>query len=199
MSPQLPRAASGASLDRERLLAFSSLLRDGSTAFEFALQGGSMGSVLPDGSRIRVRFVPQDELVADQIVAYVAEDRMVVHRLVRFAKWHYETYVIARGDATVCCDLPVPASSVIGIVTEYCTTGPWQPVGPARARWFGFAWAASAISSVVGWLVGLHPRIAIWTARRMIRIHRLAMRLARFAKRHTGPSSLNRVRIQSTN
>src|SRR5258708_3539460 len=134
MSAQLPPAAGGASLDRERLLAFSSLLRDGSTAIEFALQGGSMGSVLPDGSRIRVCFVPADKFIAGQIVAYVADDRMVVHRLVRFAEWRRETFVIARGDATVCCDLPVPASSVIGIVTEYCTTGAWQPVRPARAR-----------------------------------------------------------------
>jgi hypothetical protein len=180
-------------LDGERLLAISRLLRKGSREFEFFLCGTSMGPALPDGSWIRVRLAAADQFMAGQVLTYVAKDRVVAHRLVRSVKSGSKEYLITRGDATVCCDLPVVASSVIGIVTEYCTTGAWQPVGPQRARWFGFVWTASAISMTVGGLARLNPGIAAWTARRIIRIHRIAMRCGGFAKRYVARWSATRT------
>lgn len=173
-----------ASFDGERILAFSRFLRDGAQ-FESTVSGGSMGSVLPDGSRIRGQFANAQELVQDQILTYVASDRMVVHRLVRSATWHDQQYVITRGDASICCDMPIPASSVICVVTEICKNGNWEPVGPPRRCNLGFRWTASVISTVVGGLVCLSPTMAIWTARRLIRAQKLTSRLVRFAKRHT--------------
>jgi hypothetical protein len=181
-----------ASFDRDRILAFSRFLRDGAQ-FESMVTGGSMGSVLPDGSRIRGQFVNAKELAQDQILTYVASDRIVAHRLMRSATWHDRQYVITRGDTSICCDIPTPASSVICVVTEVCKNGKWEPVSPPRISWFAFRWTASAISMVVGGLVRLNPAIAIWTARRLIRTQRFALRLARFAKRHTSGLFLSRT------
>ena len=169
--------------DSERLLALSSLLRKGSREFEFFLQGKSMGGVLPDGSRIRVRLAAEDQFMVGQVLIYVAKDRMVVHRLVRFVKSGSNDYLITRGDATVCCDLPILASSALGIVMEFSTTGPWQPVGPSVERWFGFRWLAFAICRVVGGLLRVSPSYACWTAKSIIGIHGMAERVAGFVKR----------------
>jgi len=182
--------------DSECFLALSRLLRKGSREFEFFLSGTSMGPTLPAGSWIRVRLAADGEFMVGQVLTYVAKDRVLAHRLVRSVKSGNQEYLITRGDATVCCDLPVVSSSVIGIVTEYCAAGSWQPVGPPRARWFGFAWTAWAISAAVGGLVRRNPGIAAWTARRIIRIHRLLMRLAGFATRHVARWSWARTRVQ---
>jgi hypothetical protein len=175
--------------DRERLLAFSGLLGKSSREFEFLLQGKSMGPLLPDGSRIRVRLAADDQFMVGQVLTYVAEDRMVAHRLVRSVKSGSSHYLITRGDATVCCDLPVLASSVLGPVIGCCATESWQPVGPPSRRWFGFRWLALLIASLVGGILRVSPGAAVWTAKRIIRIHRTIERAIGFIKRRAAPGS----------
>jgi hypothetical protein len=169
--------------DSERLLALSSLLRKGSREFEFLLQGESMGRVLPDGSRIRVRLADFDQFMVGQVLTYAATDRMVAHRLVRSVKSGSNHYLITRGDATVCCDSPVPATSVLGMVIGFSTTGSWQPVGSPLERWFGFRWLAFLISSLVAAVLRVRPSAAVWTAKRIIRIHGMVERVTGFLKR----------------
>jgi hypothetical protein len=180
MNENIPEGRSGAASGSERLSALSSLLRKGSREFEFLLQGKSMGDVLPDGSRIRVRLTDNDDFTVGQVLIYVAKDRMVVHRLLRSVKSGDNHYLITRGDAAVCCDLPVPASHVLGIVQEFFTTGPWQPVGPPVERWFGFRWLAFMIDRVVGGVLRVSPSCADWTAKRIIGIHRTIERATGF-------------------
>jgi hypothetical protein len=169
--------------DGERLLALSSLLRKGSREFEFLLQGKSMGGVLPDGSRIRVRLAADDQFMVGQVLTYVAKDRMVAHRLVRSVKSGNNHYLITRGDATVCCDSPVSATSVLGMVMGFSISGPWQPVGSPRERWFGFRWLAFLISSFVAGILRVNPSAAVWTAKRIIGIHGMIERVTVFLKR----------------
>ena len=176
--------AAQVSLHPERMLALARFLRDGAGQFETTVCGGSMGSALPDGSRIRGQFANPNRLRHGQILTYVAKDRIVAHRLVRSATRYNEQYLIMRGDETVCCDIPTPASSVICVVTEICRNGEWGPVNPPETRWFGGRWTASVISLLVAALVRLHPKVAIWTAQGIIRTQRFVLRLARFAKRH---------------
>jgi hypothetical protein len=183
MNENIAGTRSGEAFDRERFLALSGLLRKGSREFEFLLQGKSMEGALPDGSRIRVRLADKDPFMVGQVLIYVAKDRMVVHRLVRTVKSGDDQYLITRGDATVCCDLPVPASSVLGIVQEFSSTGAWEPVGPPVERWFGFRWLAFMIYRVVGGLLRVSPFCAVWTAKRIIRIHRTVERAAGFLRR----------------
>jgi hypothetical protein len=175
--------------DRERLLAFSGLLGKNSREFEFHLQGKSMGPLLPDGSRIRVRLAADDHFMVGQVLTYAAKDRMVAHRLVRSVKSGSDHYLIMRGDATVCCDLPVLATSVLGLVIGFCTTGLWQPVGLPPERWFGFRWLALLISSLVGGILRVSPAAAVWTAKRIIRIHGTIERATGFLKRRAALGS----------
>jgi hypothetical protein len=169
--------------DNERMLALVSLMRKSSRELEFLLRGNSMGRALPDGSRIRVVVAADDRFIVGQVLVYVAKDRLVVHRLVRSVESGNGHYLIARGDATVCCDLPVLASSVLGTVVEYSTAGPWQQVGPSAERWFGFRWLAFAISRVVGGLLKVSPSYAGSTAKRIIRIHGMVERATGVVKR----------------
>src|SRR5580704_14366810 len=99
-------------VDGERLLAFSSFLKKGSCEFESTVSGGSMGKALPAGSRIRVRFTSDAHLVAGQVVTYVANARIVAHRLMKTVTSRGERYVITCGDGMVCCDAPMPVSAV---------------------------------------------------------------------------------------
>jgi signal peptidase I len=169
--------------DSERLLAFSSLLSKSSREFEFLLQGKSMEPLLPDGSKIRVQLAADDQFMVGQVVTYVAKDRVVAHRLVRPMKSGGHRYLITRGDSTVCCDLPILATSVLGLVTGFSTTGPWQPIGPPPERWFGFRWMAFLISSLVGAILKVSPSAAVWTAKLIIRIHGMIQRATGFLKR----------------
>ena len=169
--------------DSERLLAFGGLLGKSSREFEFLLQGKSMGPLLPDGSRIRVRLAADDQFMVGQVLTYVAKDRMVAHRLVRSVKSGTKYYLITRGDSTVCCDLPVPATAVLGLVTGFSTSGPWQPVGLPPERWFGFRWLALLISSLVGGILRVSPSAAAWTAKRIIKIRGAIERGTGFLKR----------------
>jgi hypothetical protein len=184
-NPSLVADMNGVVLNRERLLALSSFLKDGTTEFGSSVRGRSMGKALPDGSRIHVRLVPQRDLRVGQVVAYVAADRMVVHRVVRLATWHEDQYLVTRGDATVVCDRPVLALSVVGVVTDHCTIDVWEPVGAPPVRGFLVDRMASAISAILGALVQLSPQLADWAARYMIRSHQLIMRFCGFVVRRT--------------
>jgi len=183
------RVLGQSAFDRERLLAFSGLLGKNSREFEFHLQGKSMGPLLPDGSRIRVRPAADDHFMVGEVLTYVAEDRMVAHRVVRSVKSGSDHYLIMRGDATVCCDLPVLATSVLGLVIGFSTTGVWQPVGPPRERWFGFRWLALLIASLVGGILRVSPAAAVWIAKHIIRIHKTLERATSFLKRRTARGS----------
>jgi hypothetical protein len=164
-------------IDSERLLALSSLLRNGSREVEFFLLGKSMEPSLPDRSWIRVKLVRNDQFMAGQVLSYVLPGRVVAHRLVRSVKSWSKEYLITRGDATVCCDWPVPATSVLGIVTAFSTCDHWQPVGPLPERGFGFRCLAFLISSLVAGILMVSPSAATRTAKSIIRIRGMAERL----------------------
>jgi signal peptidase I len=175
--------------DSERLLAFSGLLGMSSREFEFVLQGKSMRPILPDGSKIRVRLAADDQFMVGQVLTYVAKDRVVTHRLVRSVKSGSKSYLITRGDATVCCDWPVPATSVLGTVIGFSTDGFWQSVGPPPARSFGFRWLAFLISSLVAGILKVSPSASVWTAKRIIRINGMVERVLGYLRRRAALSS----------
>jgi hypothetical protein len=195
MNENIPDSRSGGAFDRGGMSAFVSLLRKGSQEYEFLLQGKSMGDAVPDGSRIRVRLTGNALFMVGQVLIYVAKDRMVVHRLVGTVKSGSIQYLITRGDAAVCCDLPVPASSVLGIVQEFSSTGAWQTVAPPVERWFGFRWMALMIYRVVGGLLRVSPSCAVWTAKRIIRIHGTVERATGFLRRRAAFRSRNGAAI----
>lgn len=184
MNENISSNRSGTAFDRERLLALSSLLRKSSREIESCVRGGSMGSVLPEGSQIRIRFSTADSLEAGQIVTYIGKDRLVAHRLVQFATSHDDQYLITRGDGTVCCDAPVRSSSIIGIVTEVQNCGRWQPVGSPVARGRGSRLMAAAVSGMVVTFLRLNPRFSCWIAARMVEVRWAVMKFVGSARRY---------------
>jgi len=170
-------------VDSERLLALSSLLKKGSREFEFLLHGKSMAPTLADGSWIRVRLAADGRFTVGQVLTYVAKDRVVAHRLVRSMKSGSTEYLITRGDATVCCDWPVPATSVLGTVIEFSTDGLWQSIGPPPERGLGFRSMAFLISNLVAHLLRVSPRAAVSTAKSIIRIHGMVAKAMGYLKR----------------
>jgi hypothetical protein len=179
MNQERSQLECGVAFERERLLAISSLLKPGTLEIETQVCGRSMGSVLPDGSQIRIRLGCRGNFVPGQVVTYVSQDRLVVHRVVQEADSRERHYVITRGDASLCCDAPVPSECVVGIVTELCKDGSWRPVESAGSRGRSSALIASAFTGIVLVLLGLHPRLSCWAAKRIVNFHRVVIRLTR--------------------
>lgn len=189
MSRESRNKSSGVGPDNEQILALSTFLRSGALEFETCVRGGSMGTALPEGSKIRIRFAKENRLTVGQIVVYVSKYGVVAHRLVRSANSRGVRYVITRGDATVCCDVPIQSSAVFGIVTEFLSGGSWQPVPQAAPRWFGFRVVASVISGVIGTVLRVNPQVSCLIAKQVARIRRSIIRAIelgrRFALRHS--------------
>lgn len=169
--------------DGNRLLTFSRFLSKGSCEFESTVLGESMGEAVPAGSMIRVRFASDANLTTGQIVTYIANDRIVAHRLVKIARSRGDRFVITCGDGTVCCDVPVPVSAVIGILTELRGNGTWKPAPQRQARSFGFRLAAEVFSSIVLVALWLNPRCSKWVASRIIETRAMALRGTALVKR----------------
>lgn len=189
MSRESRNESSGVGRDNERILALSTFLRSGALEFETCVHGGSMGTALPEGSKIRIRFAKESQLTVGKIVVYVSKHGVVAHRLVRCAYSNGVQYLITRGDATVCCDVPVQSSAVFGIVTEFLSGGSWQPVPRPTPRWFGSRVVASAISGFIWTALRVNPQVSCLIATQVARIRRSIIRAIqlgrRFAFRHS--------------
>jgi hypothetical protein len=189
MSREASNQSSGVGPDNERILALSTFLRSGALEFETCVRGGSMGTALPEGSKIRIRFARENQLTVGQIVVYVSKYGVVAHRLVRCANTHGVQYLLTRGDDSICCDVAIQSSVVFGIVTQFLSGGSWQPVPPPAPRWFGFRVVASAISGVTWTVLRVSPQVSCLFATHVARIRRSIIRAIqsgrRFALRHS--------------
>jgi hypothetical protein len=105
------------------------LLKQAGTTLECELSGASMGSSIPDGSRLRLRFVHEPELAIGDVVAFDAAGTVIVHRIVGLGRFGpARSYVVTRGDGSLLIDHPVPRAAVLGIVQEWTRDGRWQRV-----------------------------------------------------------------------
>lgn len=183
MSRESRNVSSGLGSHNEHILALSTFLRSGALQFETCVRGGSMGTALPEGSKIRIRFVRENQLTVGQIVVYVSKYGVVAHRLVRCANSNGVQYLFTRGDATICCDAPIQSSAVFGIVTEFLSAGSWQPVPRPAPRWFGFRVVASAICGVIWTVLRVNPQFSCLIAAQVVRIRRSIIRAIHLGRR----------------
>ena len=91
--------------------------------------GASMVPALWPGDLVTVRSYEAPELQAGSIIVFRQNERLVVHRLMR---WE-DGCAVARGDAHFCLDRPVPASDVIGRVESVLRDG--RRVTPRLSLW----------------------------------------------------------------
>lgn len=162
--------------DGSRLLALSGFLKKGSRAFETVVRGGSMGNALPDGSHIRVRFVSESEYVKGSVVAYVAQDRIIAHRVLRCVTSRGKRYLLTRGDSTALCDSPVPVEAAIGVVTHFETNEHWRPVPPLPSRPLGFRIRDAISFGMIAAVAKVSPHAARWIAQRLIALRAMRSR-----------------------
>jgi hypothetical protein len=155
----------GLELDRDRVLAIASLLRNTDRTFNTTVRGSSMGAALPDGANVEVQFADPCDLKQGSVVMYIAKDRAVAHRLVHHAWVRGHEYLITRGDASVFCDVPVPASAVVGFLTRVRVGGEWQPIVPAPANSVAHRTASAILMRITMGLLHLHPQLAIHAVR----------------------------------
>ena len=163
----------------DELLAFGVLLeRSGTTTIESEISGTSMGSTLPPGCRIRIRLLSFPEYNAGQVVAFVSGNRIFVHRVI----FRSRQGVLTRGDNHSWCDLPVPSSAVLGVVTQYLSHGEWRQLDDHP----GFEHEGTVGKPVLETLLRLCMQIDIRMARH---VARALSRAARWRRRLvTGPA-----------
>jgi hypothetical protein len=107
----------------DQLLAFGVLLGRSGKVIESEISGTSMGSTLPSGCHIRIRPLSTEDYRPGQVVAFVAGGAIFAHRIVHRSRQG----VLTRGDSHSWCDLPVPVSAILGLVSERLVDGEWHP------------------------------------------------------------------------
>jgi hypothetical protein len=180
--------------DPQRTLAVADSLRGSGRRIESTVSGSSMGAGLPPGSRIRIDLVPRPVCEAGEVIAYVAGDQIIVHRVLhRGRAGRARGHLIAFGDAVLVPDPPVQIAYVLGPVTEVWQAERWTPTaGPLpRSTHARLVRALLAALSTAG--LYLSPRA---TARVLLVLHRgagalrgaAAAALHRRRARRPGPS-----------
>lgn len=137
----------------------------GGGSLECELRGGSMADAIPGRSRIRIA-VTSGPWQAGQVIAFMMDDRLVVHRLVYQGRWlGGRGYLITRGDRMILPDPPVSRNTVVGTVAELKSGDTWQalnPQVPAPRRERLLSMLVLIVGAASLELIG--PRFARWLA-----------------------------------
>jgi hypothetical protein len=134
-----------------RLALFERYRADGATAWIEAT-GGSMGPVVPPGSRLLVEFGRTPERTGEVIV-YRRDATIVAHRFVARRGDAAAARLIAKGDAEALPDRPIGRDDVLGVVRAVET-----PDGRARRATLGGR--SGALVATVSWWSGRVGRAA---------------------------------------
>jgi hypothetical protein len=127
-----------------RVALFERYRADGATTWIEAT-GGSMGSLIPPGSRLLVEFGRAPERPGEVIV-FRRDAAIVAHRLVARRGHRGRTErLIAKGDAEALPDRPIARDDVLGVVRAVgtpsgrlvsATLGGWSGAVVARVSWW---------------------------------------------------------------
>jgi hypothetical protein len=159
-------------LTGDQMLAFGGVLARSGKAIEVEISGTSMGSTLPSGCRIRIRQLSVEEYHSGQVVAFVAGSAFIAHRIV----YRSRHGVLTRGDSQSWCDLPVPASAILGVVSACLVDGEWRLLGDSVP----FDCERRKRNRMIEALLRVCLRIDLGLAQRA---SRMLMRLARWRQR----------------
>jgi hypothetical protein len=120
--------------DPARIVALASSLRAPNRSLESTVQGMSMGGGLPPGSRIRIELIERTRYESGEVVAFVFDGEVIVHRVVHRGRIGVAAgHVLTRGDATLVPDPPVEHGWILGRVKEVWREGRWTELsGPPR-------------------------------------------------------------------
>jgi hypothetical protein len=116
--------------DAKQVFAFVSEHREQLETIDITLGGGSMSPAIPKGSRIRIRLNYKGNYEPGQVVAFLYQSRIMVHRI-RYSgrRDKAKHYLLTQGDAMLLPDNPVHVGSLLGPVIAFQKDGHW--VAPA--------------------------------------------------------------------
>lgn len=104
-----------------------------------------MGDTLPAGARIRIERGENVRYQSGAIVAFLAGDALIAHRVLRdFTDLRGRRGLVTMGDAATVCDPPISAEIVIGEVRSVLVGDRWAPPGVRPRR----AWASRLVGFV---------------------------------------------------
>ena len=116
------------------------MLRRTAAEIECVVQGGSMGTAIPDRASVRIRLDGGVSAQPESAVALLlGGDTFTVHRLItRGRSPNARGFVITHGDGNIFCDAPHPEAELLGTVVAFraAEAESWGPVPPgARRGW----------------------------------------------------------------
>jgi hypothetical protein len=158
--------------DPARTLAVAQSLRGPGRSVESTVTGMSMGPGLGPGSRIRIALMHRARYEAGEVVAYLAGNQVVVHRVAHRGRAAAASgYVVTRGDATLVPDPPVERGRILGPVTGVWRSGGWvPPAGPPPRSPAAKLARTLSLATAIGALY-VSPRV---TASALTALHRAA-------------------------
>ena len=99
--------------DAARILGLISENRDQLEYIEVQLRGGSMGKAIPKRSEIRVDVKNSGPYRPGDIIAFLSDEKIMVHRIFHCSRSHSTSYFLTRGDRSWRPDRPITAESII--------------------------------------------------------------------------------------
>jgi hypothetical protein len=155
--------------DAKRILAVASRLRDAQETIVCQMQGGSMLTAIPYGSRIRIRFTHHESYSIGQVVAFLIGTKIMVHRVVYRGRYRGggRDYLITLGDALLLPDPPVNMRSILGPVIELQYEGYWRSPGAPSRRPLLRRFVSFVLVRIVGGILEVDIRLAHWLATRL--------------------------------
>lgn len=167
------------SLDTEQLRACVLLLQRSGRTIESFVQGDSMGSTLPDGSRIRISRAEPSALRNGDIVACITDGFLSAHRLVYGAGEPAAArgFLITQGDAWILCDPPRHVSTLLGVVEECFIGGRWTRPAASPARSPADQRSADRHAAFMAFCLRRSVRLAGLVSRRLLTLYTLREKL----------------------
>jgi hypothetical protein len=163
----------GANTTADQLLAFGALLGRSGKTIESEISGNSMGDTLPSGCRIRICALRGEEYRPGQVVAFVSGGTICAHRIVHRSRQG----VLTRGDSQSWCDLPVPTSAIIGVVSGHTVNGKWFPFDDHTGFQYERNTCRQLIDTLLGVCLQLDIRIALHVSKGLMRLARRRRKL----------------------
>ena len=131
-------------------VALAAMLKRAGSAVESTVRGSSMGRTLPPGTRIRITCAADAAYRPGAVVAFLAGDALIGHRVVaRSRDRRRRDVLVTRGDAVMLCDPPIDPALVLGEVTARQEPAGWTALpAPVRRGPIARAVAALALGAV---------------------------------------------------
>ncbi len=157
--------------EQSQLLA--PLLKRAGSIIESEIRGPSMGRTLEPGTRIRIRCGTGLDFLDGTVIAFLAGQRLVGHRLVgRTRDRRGQPLLLTRGDGTVVCDPPLDPQAVLGEVIEWLDGDTWRPLPTAPPHSLIGRGVAATILLLIRLALVLDDRLAARTATLLARVGR---------------------------